>query len=186
MRIELCDESRKRIGRIEVDPALRPTRASIVGSENGEKEVFLDWETALDDAGCLRRCIACGCDDLFRAKAFPQVTGVVVVLAFAGAVVGASGFATPPILGLMVLVLVADFAILLFSKQRLICHRCRSRYLGLPIARYHRRWDRSIADKHTQSTQEQEQTPPPIRPAPSRTNIQRTPRRASSKGQQIA
>lgn len=186
MRIELCDESRKRIGRIEVDPELRPTRASIVSSENGGKEVFLDWETALDDAGCLRRCIACGCDDLFRAKAFPQVTGVVVVLAFAGAVVGALGFATPPILGMMVLVLVADLAILLFSKQRLICHRCRSRYLGLPIARYHRRWDRSIADKHTQSTKEQEQTLPPIRSVPSRTNIQRTPRRASSKGQQIA
>ena len=186
MRIELCDESRKKIGRIEVDPALRPTRASIVGTENGEKEVFLDWDTALDDAGCLRRCIACGCDDLFKAKAFPQVTGVVVVLAFAGAVVGALGFTTPPILGVMVLVLVADLAILLFSTQRLICHRCRSRYLGLPIARYHRRWDRSIADKHTQSTREKEHTPPQMRSVPSQMNIQRTPRRTSSQGQQIA
>src|SRR4051812_35668948 len=25
------------------------------------REAFLNWETALDDAGQLRRCVACGC-----------------------------------------------------------------------------------------------------------------------------
>ncbi len=152
MRVELRDADRRRIGRIEVDPALRPTRVRIEGSD---REVFLDWDRALDDAHRLRRCVACGCQDLFHTKAFPQITGVVVLLAFAGAVVGALGLATPPLLIAMVAVLVADIAILVMAGERLVCHRCRTSYHGLPIARYHRGWDRAIAERHA----------PPARPA---------------------
>ncbi len=145
MRIELRDSSRRRIGRIEVDPARRPTRVSIAASG---REVFLNWDSALDDAGHLRRCVACGCTDLYRTKAFPQITGFVVMLAFAGAVVGALGYATtPPILAAMVVVLVADVAILLLARRRLVCYRCRSSFHDLPIAGYHRRWDRALADR---------------------------------------
>ncbi len=172
MWIELRDESRAMIGRIEVDPSLRPTRVSIVGTE---REVFLDWETALDDAGHLRRCVACGCQDLYQAKAFPQVTGLVVVLAFAGAIIGALGFATPPVLLVMVGVLAVDVAILLFARKRLVCHRCRTSFHGLSIAQYHPGWDRAIAEQHTtQPTQTTQPTSPsqmkarhrpPVRPA---------------------
>lgn len=147
MRIELRDAARRKVGRIEADPAGRPTRVDV---QDSDREVFLDWDTALDDAGHLRRCVVCSGPDLFRAKAFPQVTGFVVVLAFAGATIGALGLATtPPILIAMVFVLVADIAILLLSRQRLVCYRCRTSYHDLPIARYHRRWDRSIAERHT-------------------------------------
>jgi len=145
MRIELRDAERRKIGRIEVEPIRRPTRVRI---QDTDREVFLDWETALDDAGRLRRCVACGCADLFRTKAFPQITGFVVLLAFAGAAIGALGRATPPILIAMVLVLVADVAILLVSRQRLVCHRCRTSFHNLSIARYHRGWDRAVAERH--------------------------------------
>ena len=157
MRIELRDERRQRIGRIDVDPALRPTRVKIV--ESG-REVFLNWETALDDAGRLRRCVACGCTDIFAEKVFPMVTGVVVVLAFVGFIVGALGFlgvfsfaGSPHILVAMSVILVMDVAILLFSRRRLVCYRCRSSFHGLPIARYHRSWDSSVAERHP---------PPPV------------------------
>ena len=178
MRIELRDDSRATIGRIEIDPSLRPTRVSIV--QTG-REVFLDWDSALDDAGHLRRCVACGCQDLYQAKAFPQVTGLVVVLAFAGAIVGALGFATPPVLLVMVGVLVADVAILLFARKRLVCHRCRTSFHGLPIARYHPGWDRSVADRHT------EQPAQPTRPARrSKTKAQqRPPIRPAVQGQHL-
>ena len=131
-----------------VDPAERPTRAPVAETD---REVFLDWDTALDDAGHLRRCVVCGCHDLFRSKAFPQITVFVVVLAFAGAVIGALGLVamTPPILITMIAVLLADIGILLLSRQRLTCHRCRSSYHDLQIARYHRRWDRAVAERHT-------------------------------------
>lgn len=150
MRVELRDLDRRRIGRIDVDPVDHLHRVTVEGP-TGEppREVFLDWDSALDDSGHLRRCVACGCRDLFRARAFPQITGFVLVLAFTGAVLGALGLATtPPILAGMVVVLVADVSILLFSRQRLVCHRCRSSYHGLAIARYHRAWDRSVAERH--------------------------------------
>ncbi len=165
MRIELRDASRRRIGRIEVDPARRPTRVTVDGGN--PREVFLDWDGAVDDAGHLRRCVACGCDDLFRTKAFPQITGVVVGAAFVGAVLGGLGFATtPPILAAMVAVLVADVAILLLSKQRLVCHGCRTSYHEVRIARYHRVWDRSVAEHHA----------PPGRPATPRPGTRARPR----------
>jgi hypothetical protein len=152
MRIELRDEDRLRVGWIDVDPALRPTRVTIVRSD---REVFLDWDTAVDDAGRLRRCVACGCTDLFAEKVFPLVTGVIVVLAFAGFVLGALSFfgmlrfaGSPYVLWAMGVILAADVAILLFSRRRLVCYRCRSAFYGLPIARYHRSWDRSIAERY--------------------------------------
>lgn len=161
MRIELRDENRRRIGRIVVDPALRPTRVTIVDSD---REVFLTWDTAQDDAGHLRRCVVCDCPDLFREKAFPQVTVFVVVLAFAGAVLGALGYATtPPMLIAMGIVLAVDIAILLFSRRRLVCYRCRTSYHGLPPARYHRSWDRAMADRYPGSGKAEE-TPAPTRP----------------------
>lgn len=140
------------MGRIDVDPNLRPTRVKLVESD---REVFLNWETALDDGGRLRRCVACGCTDMFAEKVFPMVTGVVVVLAFVGFIVGALGFfgvfsfaGSPHILVAMSVILVLDVAILLFSRRRLVCYRCRSSFHGLPIARYHRSWDNSVAERH--------------------------------------
>ena len=50
------DEFRRRVGRADIDTAERPTRAEIEGMTRG---VFLHWDNALDDAGQLRRCIAC-------------------------------------------------------------------------------------------------------------------------------
>ena len=166
MRIELRDESRSRVGRIDVDPALRPTRVSVVASD---REVFLNWDIAVDDAGNLRRCVACECTDLFHEKAFPQVTGLVVVLAFSGAVLGALGLASrPAVLIPMALVLVLDVAILLFSRRRLVCYRCRTSYHGLPIARYHRPWDRGAADRYPAPRSTPEVVPRERDPAPAR------------------
>ncbi len=162
MRIEVRDEYRRRVGRIHVDPVQRPTLvmtesktggtgAPTAGAGDPPREVFLKWDSALDDAGQLRRCVVCGRADLFREKAFPQVTALVVVLAFVGAVVGTFGLATDlPVLILMAGVLVLDVAILVFSRRRLVCYACRSSYHNLPIARYHRDWDRSKADRYPQ------------------------------------
>ncbi len=140
------------MGRIDVDPALRPTRVKVVETD---KEVFLNWDTAVDDSGQLRRCVACGCADLFVEKVFPVVTGVVVVLAFAGFIVGALGFlnvipfaGSPYVLEAMGVILILDVAILLFSRRRLVCYQCRSSYHQIKIARYHRSWDRAVAERH--------------------------------------
>ncbi len=147
MRIEVR-ENMKRLGRATPDPAARPTRAR---TDRG-REIFLNWDGALDDSGRLRKCLVCGCSELFQEKAFPQVTSIVVVLAFAGAAAGVFGLVTNiPVLIAMTIVLAVDVGILLFSKRRLVCYRCRSSFHDLEIARYHRPWDRSIADRYEQS-----------------------------------
>lgn len=134
---------------MEIDPAARPTRVAVAESD---REVFLGWDGALDDAGHLRRCVACGGTGMFRTKSFPQITLFVVVLAFAGAVVAALGYAADPrVLSALVVVLVVDVAILLFSRPLLVCYRCRSTYAKLPIARYHRRWDRREAERYEEA-----------------------------------
>ncbi len=145
MIVRMRDQFRRRLGRIVLPADARPTRARL---EDSDREVFLHWDGAVDDAGKLRRCLACSCQDLFQERAFPQVTAFVVVLAFAGAVISILGLATPPILIAMCIVLVLDLAIFLFSKRRLVCYRCRTSYRATPIARYHRSWDRTVAEKY--------------------------------------
>lgn len=158
MLIDLHDHARRPLGRVVVDPATRPTRVTIAGHD---REHFLNWDGALDDAGHLRRCTSCGCSALFKSKSFPQLTLFVVLLAFAGAVVSALGYAADPkVLSLLVLVLLIDVAILLFSRERLVCYRCRSTYSQLKIARYHRRWDRREAERHPADRIEEAGAPP--------------------------
>jgi hypothetical protein len=148
MLVQLRDTHRRRIGRVEVDPSAQPTRVEV--PRTGRTVIF-NWDSAVDDAGHLRRCIACGCTSLFRAKNFPQVTLLVVFLAFAGAAISALGLATDPVvLGALVVVLGLDMGILIFSRQRLVCYRCRSTYARLPIARYHEPWDKAEAERFPQ------------------------------------
>lgn len=109
---------------------------------------FLNWDGAIDDGGHLRKCVICGCDRLYRRKVLPQVTPFVVLLAFAGAIIGLLGYTNNPLMlpGLVVL-LVIDVATLALARERLVCYRCGSVYSKLKIARYHRRWDRSEAER---------------------------------------
>lgn len=156
MRIELHDEFQKLSGKVLIDPAKRPSRVRLTDQEG---EVFLDWDIALDDAGQLRRCLSCGCTDLFHEKDFPAIVGVLVVFNYAGLLVGLFGGAENFFVWLtMIVLLVAGLVFLIGSKMRLVCYRCRTSYYDLPIARYHRSWDRAIADRHPL------QVPAPIKP----------------------
>tara|TARA_B100001059_G_C17820261_1_gene577808 strand:+ start:59 stop:760 length:702 start_codon:yes stop_codon:yes gene_type:complete len=144
MQIDLNDLSRRRLGRVSLEPEARPPRASIAP---GDEEVFLDWEGTLDDSGNLRRCLACGSDHLFRIKTLPSVTPIFVILAFAGTAVSLFGYANNPIiLAALILVMIAELVILMVSRTKLVCYRCRSRYSNTQIARYHLPFNQQIAE----------------------------------------
>jgi hypothetical protein len=146
MWIELRDGYRRPVGEVEIDPAQQPSRARLAGED---REIFLNWDTALDDSGQLRRCLSCGCRDMFREKAYPPIVGVIVVLNYAGLLVGAFGGAENTLVWVgMIVLLVLGLLVLVYARTRLVCYACRTAYYGLPIARYHRSWDRSIADRH--------------------------------------
>lgn len=111
------------------------------------QEVFLNWDQAMDDAGCLRHCIVCG-GRLYRTRTLPQVTPVVVVLAAAGVLIAAFGLAANPwVYGALVAVLLLDVGVLVFSRTRLVCYGCGSSYDRLRVARYHRSWDPRAAEE---------------------------------------
>ena len=79
MLVELYDEKQKK-GAFEVDVDEQPTMVVVAPSEN---ELFLKWDSTLDDSKRIRECVVCG-GDLYKEQIFPQVTGIVIVLAFAG------------------------------------------------------------------------------------------------------
>jgi hypothetical protein len=163
-----------RLARIEVDPTIRPNlirlpvalpppepaverrtphdesaeppATSPARDAGGER--FLNWEGALDDGGHLRKCLICGCDRLYRQKTLPQVTPFVALLAFAGAIIGLLGYSNNQfMLPVLVGLLLIDIATLALASERLVCYRCGSVYSKLRIARYHRRWDRTEAER---------------------------------------
>lgn len=145
MRIELRDPGSRRVARIEVDQQARPARIAVPGASH---DLFPRWEGAVDDGGSLRRCVVCGCDRLYRRRNLPQVTPVIAVLAFSGAVVAILGYAASPLAtAALVVLLVADLFILLFSERQLGCYRCGAIYSATRIARFHRPWDRAVAEK---------------------------------------
>jgi hypothetical protein len=152
MRIEPRDASGRRLARIEVDEHARPARVQVPGVTN---DVYLRWDGALDDAASLRRCVLCGCSDVYVRKNFPQVTPFVIVLAFSGAAVALLGYSTNPVLYASLAVLLAvDVLSLILSERQIVCYGCGAIYTRLRIARYLRPWDRTIAERIAKSPPE--------------------------------
>jgi len=125
------------------------TRPSRLHTEGG-RELFPDWDRARDDAGVLRRCVLCGEEHMFRRKRLPQLTGLVVVLAFTLAMLSILGYVGGPVvLACMVAVLVLDLGILLFSPESLECYGCHAEYRDLKIGGWHKPWNRAMGRRFT-------------------------------------
>lgn len=145
MRLEPRDSSGRRLARIEIDERARPPRVAIPPAGG---DLFLRWDEALDDSGSLRRCVVCGCAELYARKSLPQVTPFVVVLALSGTVVAVLGYANDPVVfALLAALLVVDVLTLALARRQLVCYGCGALYERLRIARYHRRWERSVAER---------------------------------------
>ncbi len=137
MIVELYDGKQKK-GTFEVDVEEQPTTVIVDPSES---ELFLNWDSTIDDSKRIRGCIVCG-GDLYKEQMFPQVTGIVIVLAFAGAVAGILGLVTTWVMLIaMSVVLILDILILFVVKTRLSCYCCNTRLSQTTIAQYHKHWD---------------------------------------------
>ena len=106
MIVDVRTTKGERLGRVEVDPTTRPVK---LRPDQADRDLFLDWDGAVDDAGHLRSCVFCDHGRLYRSRTLPQVTPFVILLAFAGATLGLLGYADRPlILTLLIVVLVVD------------------------------------------------------------------------------
>ena len=122
-------------------------RPSKIHLEQSNDDLFLDWNSSIDDSGKLKSCVVCR-GDLFRENTLPQITGFVIVLAFAGGVAGLLGLVTTwPMLIAMGVVLLIDVTILVLRFTRLVCYKCGTRFSKLPIAPYHQKWDADRAEQ---------------------------------------
>ena len=147
MKINLKNLKREPLFRAEV-PNDKP--ASIVRDpENPKREIYLNWDSAFDDHGTLRRCPVCGCSELFARKDFPQVTGFVVVIIAALVSMYMVGIdQIIPAVAVLAIVVVIDLAVFFFTGKCLVCYRCRSEFRDTPIAEDHSGWDLPTGEKY--------------------------------------
>ena len=139
MLVKLRQDGQK-VEHFVVDLDQRPAKVQL--EESGD-DVFLEWNSTVDDSGCLRKCVLCR-GNVYRERTMPQITGFVIVLAFiVGVAVLLGAVTTWAMLIAMATVLILDIAILLFSFTRLVCYKCGTRYSQLEIAKYHQKWEPS-------------------------------------------
>jgi len=157
MRIDLRNPKRERLFTVEVDPASPPT---VVRPENGEhpgdagRAVHLNWDRAVDDEQHLRRCPACGCEDLYARREAPRLTAFVLIAlaAVMAIVVLGLGSLHYALIVLGTVGLIDAGVYLFFSGHVLVCYRCRSEYRDMPIGREARPWESALDERHRQAS----------------------------------
>ena len=143
MRVDVRSPSGERLGRVEIDPDTRPVRIRPAGAD---RDLFLEWDGVIDDAGHLRSCLACGHPRLYRSRSLPDdpVRGRPRLR---WATVALLGWATDPVvLVLLAILLAVDIGLLMAGRSRLV-RRCGTVYDRMPIARYHRPWEADVAER---------------------------------------
>lgn len=112
--------------------------------------VHLNWDQAFDDEQHLRRCPACGCEDLYVRHEMPRLTAfVMIALAAVIAIVMLGlGRLTHALIVLGIVGLIDAGVYLFFSGKVMVCYRCRSEYRGMPIGRDARAWESSQEERY--------------------------------------
>ncbi len=109
------------------------TQAEFAGDEDRLKCGHCDWQRPVDradfDGDVPKRCLACGCDDLWRQRDFPQRLGLMIV----GIQILLSTLAWAwmyPLLtyGILLAFLLLDYVLYTLMPDVLVCYRCRARY----------------------------------------------------------
>jgi hypothetical protein len=146
MRISITNLDRDPLGDAMVDEQAQPAQAKLRGTD---RVIDLHWDGALDEKGRLHRCVVCGCREIFKRYDFPQRLGLglviasvilCVVLLIKGQVLWA--------MGVLLAAVVLDRIVYVFTKECLVCYRCRSEFRDLTIDESHDPWDLAIGEKY--------------------------------------
>src|SRR5215471_15285311 len=101
--------------------------------------------------GAPRRCLLCGCDDLWRQKDFPQRIGVTMVAL--GAILSTIAWAyhmPATALGVLLAFALVDLLLFTFMKDVLVCYRCSARYGDVEFRDDHPRFNLETAERYRQ------------------------------------
>ncbi len=97
------------------------------------------------------RCLACGCEDLWRQKDFPPQLGLTMVgLGIVGSTVAV--YSMRPVLALGILMSLALIDMLLYTVMPdcLVCYRCHARHRGTGAAERHAKFDLELNERYRQ------------------------------------
>lgn len=100
-----------------------------------------------------RKCVACGCDDLWRQKDFPQGLGLIMVgLGMLFSTI--AWFNYRPVWAISILMGFAliDMLLYLFMSDMLVCYRCRSRFRHANLNDELPRFDLETAERYRQES----------------------------------
>jgi len=132
-----------------------PNVTSVTGDQPRVACHGCDWirETAPGDLqdDQPRRCLACGNDDLWRQKDFPQAIGLLLVAT--GAILSTiAWYSMRPILAISILMGFALIDLLLFvlMPDVLVCYRCRARHRKARMNEDHPRFNLELAERYRQ------------------------------------
>ncbi len=144
MRLDFACPACRRTTRTTSLPPQTPLRCSHCGWERGLSEEALQ-------AGTVRRCLVCGCEDLWRQKDFPQRWGLALVVA--GIVLSTIAWANwRPLwaIGILMAFALADMLLYTFMPDVLVCYRCRARHRDAAEMEKHAGFDLETAERYRQ------------------------------------
>jgi hypothetical protein len=101
--------------------------------------------------GVPRRCLVCGCGDLWRQKDFPQRLGLAMVAL--GAVLSTIAWAyhlPATALGVLLAFALVDLLLFTFMKDVLVCYRCQARFRHTDLGEDYPRFNLETAERYRQ------------------------------------
>jgi hypothetical protein len=101
--------------------------------------------------GVPRRCLVCGCGDLWRQKDFPQRLGLAMV--GLGAILSTIAWAyhlPATALGVLLGFALVDLLLFTFMKDVLVCYRCQARFRDADLGEDYPRFNLETAERYRQ------------------------------------
>lgn len=92
-----------------------------------------DWERPISEntiqQGAIHSCIACGCEDLWKQRDFPQWLGITIVaIAATLSTIAWAMYENVWAIGILMAFGLLDYVFYAIMPDVLVCYRCRARY----------------------------------------------------------
>lgn len=97
------------------------------------------------------RCLACGCDDLWRQKDFPPQLGVAIVgLGIVLSSIAVAKMQPTWALGILMGFALADLLLFVVMRDALVCYRCHARFRHIAKTDQHPKFNLEVNERYRQ------------------------------------
>lgn len=133
----------------------QPVRHHVTGATETLACSWCDWSRPIGRGDLVaeqpKRCLSCGCDDLWRQKDFPQHVGLLMVGLAAVLSTIAWAYIRPFLaIGILMGFALIDLLLYAWMQDVLVCYRCGARHRHAHPDDRHPRFDLEIAERYRQ------------------------------------